>query len=523
MPRILCVDDEPLNISLLEAMLSPRGYDVVPAVNGLEALEKIKTERIDICLLDVMMPGMDGFEVCHRIKSDEEYGAIPVVMITALSDKASRIKGIEAGAEDFISKPFDSVEVLARIKMLLHVKLLNDQLKNATSVAEKANLAKSEFLSGMSHELRSPLNAILGFAQLMETDSPPPTPFQKESIVQILRAGWHLLTLINEILDLAKVESRQVPLSEEPVSLAEVIDECRDMVEPLAQQHGVRLILPGSAIPFVVLADRIRVKQVLINLLTNASKYNTTQGTIEVKCAESTPGRIRVSISDTGAGLGPEQLAQLFQPFNRLGQEGGAEEGTGIGLVVSKHLVELMGGEIGVESSIGAGSVFWFELPAVNEPLTAMAMDGREAISVAQPHPPHGEQPHTLLYIEDKPANLALVKRIIARNPTITLLTAPDGNSGLRIARESLPDVILTDISLPDISGHELLKILNSDPATAHIPVIAISAHAMPLDVERGLNEGFFRYLTKPIKIDEFLDALHVTLEYTEQSGSRRK
>ena len=518
MMRILCVDDEPLNLSLLKAMLSPRGYDVVTALNGPDALEKIRTEQIDICLLDVMMPEMDGFEVCRRIKGDEDHGTIPVVMITALSDMANRIRGIEAGAEDFISKPFNAAEVLARIKMLLHVKSLNDQLKSAKSMAEKANLAKSEFLSGMSHELRSPLNAILGFAQLMESDSPPPTPAQRESIVQILRAGWHLLTLINEILDLAKVESRQVPLSHEPVSLAEVMQECQGMVEPQAQQHGTRITFPRFDLPCFVLADQTRVKQVLINLLSNAIKYANKQGTVEVECTANTPGRIRVSVRDSGAGLRPEQLAQLFQPFNRLGQEGGSEEGTGIGLVVAKQLVELMEGEIGVESTVGVGSVFWFELISIPEPCLS-GKGGADAATFPQPHMTGGVQLHTLLYIEDKPANLTLVERIIARTPDIRLLTAVSGKSGIEIALVSLPDVILTDINLPDINGFEVLKILRSYPATAHIPIIAISANAMPLDVERGLNEGFFRYLTKPIKVNEFLDALHVTIEFAEKGG----
>ncbi len=510
--RILCVDDEPFNLSLLEAMLSPRSYDVVTAVNGPEALEIIRTERIDICLLDVMMPGMDGFEVCRRIKSDEEHGAIPVIMITALADREHHIRGTEAGAEDFITKPLDASEVLARITMLLHVKALSDQLKNARSAAEKANLAKSEFLSSMSHELRSPLNAILGFAQLMETDSPSPTPAQKESITQILQAGWHLLTLINEILDLAKIESRQVPLSREPVSLAEVIQECLGMIEPQAHQHGTRMILPRFDMPRFVLADRTRVKQVLVNLLSNAVKYNTTQGTVEVKCAENTPGRVRVSVRDSGAGLGTEQLAQLFQPFNRLGQEGSAEEGTGIGLMVAKRLVELMAGEIGVESTVGVGSEFWFELISADDPHSSLAE--ADAAAVARPRAPRGKQQRTLLYVEDNPANLTLVERIIARHPDISLLTATDGTAGIEIARGSRPDVILTDINLPGINGFEVLKLLSSDPATAHIPVIAVSANAMLPDIQRGLNEGFFRYITKPIKVDEFMAALDGALEY---------
>ena len=388
----------------------------------------------------------------------------------------------------------------------------NVELESARSEAEKANLAKSEFLSSMSHELRSPLNAILGFAQLMESDSPPPTPIQKESIAQIVQAGWHLLTLINEILDLAKVESRQTPLSNEPVSLAEVMLECQRMIEPQAQQRGIRMTFPRFDAPCFVMADRTRVKQVLINLLSNAIKYNIKQGMVEVKCTESTPGRILLSITDTGAGLRPEQTAQLFQAFNRLGQEAGDEEGTGIGLVVAKRLVELMGGVIGADSTVGVGSVFWFELAAADEP--QLLIEEGEVTLLAQQHKPHGERQNTLLYVEDNPANLKLVEQIIARHPDIRLLTAINGNSGIEIALASQPDVILLDINLPDISGFDVQKILRSDPATAHIPIIALTANAMPLDVARGMNAGFFRYITKPIQINEFMEALTVALEY---------
>jgi signal transduction histidine kinase/ActR/RegA family two-component response regulator len=396
------------------------------------------------------------------------------------------------------------------------------EMQDAKAVAEKANLAKSDFLSSMSHELRTPLNAILGFAELMESDSPLPTPAQKESIAQILQAGWHLLKLINEILDLAKVESRQVPLSKEPVSLAEVMLGCQSMVEPQAQQRGLRMTFPQFDIPCFVLADRTRLKQVLINLLSNAIKYNIKQGSVEVKCTESTPpGRIHVSIRDTGAGLSPGQLTQLFQPFNRLGQEAGGEEGTGIGLVVAKRLVELMGGVIGVESTVGVGSVFWFELIAVAEP--HVSTDGGDAVELTHLHMHRGAQLHTLLYVEDNPASLQLVEKIIARHPDMRLLTAVNGNSGIEIARASQPDVILMDINLPGINGFEAQKILRSDPATAHIPIIAVSANAMPLDVERGLKAGFFRYITKPIKVNEFMEALDVALAVSETGSANKK
>ncbi|MDO8263998.1 MAG: PAS domain S-box protein, partial [Gallionella sp.] len=443
-----------------------------------------------------------NYELTARARDGKE--TVVSYNATTFYDRDRRLQGVFAAARDVTER-----------------KRLDVELESAKSVAEKANLAKSDFLSSMSHELRSPLNAILGFAQLMDADSPPATPSQKESIAQILQAGWHLLKLINEILDLAKVESGQVPLLEEPVSLAEVMLECQAMIEPQAQQRDIKLAFPQFDIACFVRADRTRVKQVLINLLSNAIKYNREHGTVEVKCTASTPERIRISITDSGAGLPPEQLAQLFQPFNRLGQESGSEEGTGIGLVVAKQLVELMGGVIGVESTVGAGSVFWFELILVAEP--RLSMEEGEAAALAQPHVPRGARLHTLLYVEDNPANLKLVEQIIARQPDISLLTAVNGNSGIEIARVSQPDVILMDINLPGINGYEALKILRSDPATAHIPVIAISANAMPLDIERGMKAGFFRYITKPIKVDEFMEALDVTLAFAGKNSDNSK
>ncbi|MDO8206313.1 MAG: PAS domain S-box protein [Gallionella sp.] len=420
-------------------------------------------------------------------------------------DRDRRLQGVFAAARDIPERK--------RLDQVLQEK--NIELESARALAEKAILAKSEFLSSMSHELRSPLNAILGFAQLMESDSSPPTSSQKESIGQILQAGWHLLKLINEILDLAKVESRQILLSQEPVSLDKVMLECQAMIEPQAQQYDVKLDFPQSGIPYFVRADRTRLKQVLINLLSNAIKYNVKQGTVEVSCSETTPGRIRTRVKDSGAGLLPEQLAQLFQPFNRLGQEAGEREGTGIGLVVAKRLVELMGGVIGVESTVGVGSVFWFELDAAQEPVLA----GKNSAAVALVPSPIRRRAgvHTLLYVEDNPANMKLVEQIIARQADIHLLTAVNGSQGIELARDMRPDVILMDINLPDISGIEALKILHEDPATAHIPVIAISANAMPRDVEMGLKAGFFRYITKPIDVHEFIEALNVALEFADE------
>ncbi len=425
-------------------------------------------------------------------------------------DRDRKLQGVFAAARDVTERKL--------LDQVLQEK--NVELQSAKLVAEKANLAKSDFLSSMSHELRSPLNAILGFAQLMETALVPPTSMQKESIAQILRAGWHLLKLINEILDLAKVESGQVSMSQEPVSLTEVMLECRGMIEPQLLQRGIRLTLPKFDAPCFVNADRTRVKQVFINLLTNAIKYNTPQGLIEVKCSMATPERIRVSVRDTGAGLSSAQLAQLFQPFNRLGQEAGGEEGTGIGLVVAKRLVELMGGTIGVESTVGEGSVFWFELIEVAKPNVFMGKPHSTPLVSLQRR--SGAR-HTLLYVEDNPANMELIEKIIARHLDMRLLTAVDGESGIEIAHIVQPDLILMDINLPGISGYEALKKLRATADTAHIPVIAISANAMPLDIERGMKAGFFSYITKPIKIDELMEALNDALKYVDQQSAKIK
>jgi CheY-like chemotaxis protein len=268
---------------------------------------------------------------------------------------------------------------------------------------------------------------------------------------------------------------------------------------------------PHFEFPYFVSADRTRVKQVLINLLFNAIKYNRPEGTVTVEYIPSPPDSIRINIRDTGRGLAPEQLAQLFQPFNRLGKEVGAEEGTGIGLVVTKRLVELMGGTIGADSAVGAGSVFWFELSLTTAPVLAMQEVAHAALSL--PRVSDGAPRRTILYVEDNPANLELVEQLSARRPDLRLLSAADGNLGIEFARVYQPAAILMDINLPGISGLEAMKILRADPTTAHIPIIALSANAVPHDIEKALQAGFFDYLTKPIKVPQFMDTLDMALK----------
>jgi len=495
------------------------GYMAAEVVNKISPSDihdpqevRVRAEALSLELATPITPGFEAlaFKASRGIEDIYELtyirkdgGRFPaLISITALRNDYGDIIGyLLIGTDNSVRK---QVEL---------------ELNNAMAVAEKANLAKSDFLSSMSHELRTPLSAILGFAQLIESGSPLPTPSQKRSIEQILKAGWYLLELINEILDLSQIESGKLPLSLEPISLNEVVRECQAMIEPQAQKSGIRMTFPRFEIPHFVKADRTRVKQVLINLLSNAIKYNKVGGSVVVDYIESTPGRIRICVKDTGEGLSPDKLMQLFQPFNRLGKEAGVEEGTGIGLMVSKRLVELMKGEIGVESTIGVGSVFWIDLNLTAEPRRAAA--AAKPTAVAQAQVQAGAQLRTLLYVEDNPANLMLVEDLIARRPDIRLLSATDGNGGIKIARASRPDMILMDINLPGISGIQALKILRADPATAHIPVVALSANAIPRDIEKGLAAGFFRYLTKPIKVNEFMDTLDEALKFAKTKSAR--
>jgi PAS domain S-box-containing protein len=423
---------------------------------------------------------------------------------TIFHDRRRRLQGVFASARDITERK--------HFEQTLQEK--NHALAGAKTLAEKANLAKSDFLTSMSHELRSPLNAILGFAQLMESASPLPSPAQAAQISQILDAGWHLVKLIDEILDLAVIESGRVSLSKEPVSLAEVMAKCQSMMAPVAQKRGIQMTFPRFDSPFFVRADMTRLKQVVINLLSNAIKYNRERGTVVVDCGVIAPGRVRFSVRDTGQGLPPEKLAQLFQPFNRLGQEASEVTGTGIGLVVTKRLAELMEGVLGVESTPGEGTVFWCELAAAVAPPSRM-QDGEQE-TPARPERAAGTPPRTLLYVEDNPANMELVTQLIARNPDIQMMTAVNGTLGIELARLTRPTVIMMDINLPDISGIKALKILREHPVTARIPVIALSANAMPSDIAQSMQAGFFRYLTKPINVREFMDTLNAAVELAE-------
>jgi signal transduction histidine kinase/ActR/RegA family two-component response regulator len=387
-------------------------------------------------------------------------------------------------------------------------------LRRSEKVAATANRAKSEFLSGMSHELRTPMNAILGFAQLLETEPEAPlSANQRKFLRQINKAGEHLLGLINQVLDLARIESGKLSLSIEPVALRSVVDECLPLVQNLAVQRELQPI-EVRIDDIRVGADYVRLKQVLLNLLSNAIKYNRKGGSVSISAGRR-DGRVHIAVSDTGTGIPDDRIGELFQPFSRLGVQSADVEGTGIGLTLSKRLVESMDGTIGVDSEAGRGSTFWIELPLA-EPAAAApgsADNAAEEPAVATDGD-HGDGPtRTVLYVEDNPANLMLMEELLRRMPAIRLLTANDAENGLKLAQETPPDLVILDINLPGIDGYEALKRLRSDPRTAATPVIAVSANAMPHDVERGIAAGFSEYHTKPIRFDAFLRSVARQLE----------
>ncbi|MFN0161923.1 MAG: ATP-binding protein [Burkholderiales bacterium] len=498
-----------------EAMLGYAAMDVVGRISPGDIHDPgevaARTESLSLEFGTSIRPGFeamafkasrgieDSYELTYIRKDGTRFPA--VVSISALRNEADAIIGyLLIGRDNTARKRFEA------------------ELGAALALADRASRAKTDFIAGMSHELRTPLNAILGFAQLLDTGVPAPTLTQKRDLGQILKAGWYLLELINEILDLALIESGKLSLSQEPVALADLLPECLAMVESQAVERGIAIGLPRFDAPVYVQADRTRFKQVLINLLSNAIKYNRDNGRVDLTCEARPEGRLRIGVRDTGSGLTPEQLGQLFQPFNRLGRESGAQEGAGIGLVVTKRLVGLMGGSIGAASEPGVGSEFWIDMKAAAAP--------RHAVPEPRPASPStaavaGATRQTLLYVEDNPANLTLVEQLVARRADLALISAIDGEGGVALARAVRPAVILMDINLPGINGITALRILRADSRTSHIPVIALSANAAPRAIAQAIEQGFFDYLTKPIRVDLFMQCLDAALAFARSPACR--
>ena len=389
-----------------------------------------------------------------------------------------------------------------------------EALTAAVNSAERANRSKSEFLSRMSHELRTPLNAILGFGQLLQKDRKHPlSERQQEYLGHMLKSGQHLLKLINEVLDLSKIESENLTLKIELVAVADVIMGAIDLMSTQAEARQITIHPPELEDQLQTLADPLRLKQVILNLLSNAVKYNREQGDIFIRTHTHSTHRLRIEVEDSGQGIPQEKTSELFQPFSRLGAEYTEVEGTGIGLVISRKIVEAMGGEIGVSSQPGEGSIFWIDMPLARDPaqqrqqisaVETMALADNDGISSAR---------HLILLVEDNPVNLRLMERIFDYDEDIELIAATSAEQGIELAREHIPALILMDISLPGMNGIEALKHLRADPLTKDVPVVAVSANAMSHDVREGNKAGFDAYVTKPLVIREFLSTVDTLLK----------
>lgn len=403
-------------------------------------------------------------------------------------------------------EPFDDTQYISWIFDIT-------ELKNAQHEAETASRTKTDFLSSMSHELRTPLNAILGFSQMLGFNPREPlSEAQKECVGHISRSGSHLLELIDQILDLTRIELGKVDLSISDISPADVLDDCLPLISQMAEDHAIEVVLPEDLdhIQYRVHADATRLKQILLNLMSNGIKYNREGGRLSIEFEPAPSGRLRISVKDTGNGIADDMRDELFKPFSRLGAESSAVEGTGIGLVVCKNLVALMDGEIGVESEVGKGSTFWIELPMVSSD-TDEASDETGGSTDATTLATRGLT-GTLLCIEDNPNNLRLLELITSQVEGLAMISAHTAELGIELAKSQQPDIIVLDINLPGMNGIEAVQALKLDPQTLHIPVVALSAAATEADIETGMAAGFMRYLTKPIQIQEFLDAVSSAL-----------
>ena len=404
------------------------------------------------------------------------------------------------------------MDIRAALVDITDKKKVEQELLQAKEQSEEANRAKSQFLSCMSHELRTPLHAILGFAQILEINrNNTLDQADKNAVKEILSGGWHLLEIVNDLLDMSAIEANKVELNIGAVELAGHFQECTDAIRPLAEQREINLSSMVTACEDIyVRADPVRLKQVLLNLLSNALKYNRQKGSVTLSCEEVGSDTIRIVVADTGLGIAEEDLPRLFEPFSRLYlRTHDVEEGTGIGLTIAKQLVERMGGQLGVDSKVGEGSRFWIELPRSHGSGQELPVNGSANTSTAACE----AEKKTVLYVEDSPSHIHLVETLVKGMPGLKLLTAPTPELGLELALAHQPDLIVLDICLPGMSGFEVLQTLRGNAATAAIPVIAVSANAMPADIEKGLQAGFQRYLTKPLNIEEFSEAIDALLQ----------
>ena len=455
-------------------------------------------QDITVLILSPEVEGPGGPIVAFLNRGDSEVPGLRREMVGRRKDGSVFLHELAANSMQLGSE----LKFTAIVRDITARKQLEDDLLQAREAAEGANRAKSAFLSRMSHELRTPLNVVLGFGQVLQLD--PLEPQHAEAVDYILKAGRHLLELIDEVLDIARIESGRVSFSIEPVHAAGLLADAITLMRPLATQRGITIRAELEGCDCFVIADRQRLRQVFLNLLANAIKYNREGGAVDIACVKVADSAVRISVTDTGRGIAPENIGRLFVAFDRLGAEVTDVEGTGLGLALSRHLVEAMGGVIGAESTVDIGSTFWIELSLTEEPVHPPEGVATEAFGS---HPWQGGQ-RTVLYIEDNLANLSLMERLLVGRLGLRLLAAMQGSLGLDLASEHHPDLILLDLHLPDMPGHEVLRRLQNNPDTRDIPVVIVSADATSGQVARLRAAGARAYITKPFDLKELFDAI---------------
>ncbi|MGA1409322.1 MAG: response regulator [Prochlorotrichaceae cyanobacterium] len=516
-PKVLIVDDIPTNLQMLMEILK-EDYAVVTATSGEKALQlAAKFPQPDLILLDVMMPGMDGYEVCTQLKSNPQTQAIPIVFITALSEAGNEAQGFELGCIDYITKPFSPTVIKARLKSHLAIQQLNRELWQKNEQLARVTRLKDEFLANMSHELRTPLNAILGMTEALQDSTFGPVQDQQTKALRTVeRSAFHLLALINEILDLAKIESGNVELDRSDVNVGQICLSSMTFVEQQAYKKRIQLQQQIPSLLPALYVDEIRVRQVLINLLTNAVKFTPEGGTVtlQVTCLPPTNPTsdrsvLRIEIIDTGIGIDPENLPKLFQPFVQIDSALNRQQtGTGLGLALVKQIVELHGGEVGVTSSLGQGSCFTIDFPyqVVTPEAHAETTAPEETIAVAAAVPSERTSPiaHTplILLAEDNAANIATLSSYLEAKG-YQLVYAQDGQAAIDQALAHQPDVILMDIQMPGIDGLQAMQQIREQDSLRNTPMIALTALAMEGDEERCLQAGANRYLSKPVRLKQ--------------------
>lgn len=527
---ILIVDDNPNNLAVIFECLSNLDLRVLVAQSGEDALELVLGDKPDLVLLDILMPGIDGFETCRRLKALDETKDIPVLFISSLSETTDKIKGFEAGGVDYIGKPFHEEEVMARIATHLYLHRLRKELaeKNETlekevseriraeRAAESANRAKSEFLANMSHELRTPLNGILGYAQILKKDRNL-SESQKKGLEIIERSGNYLLNLINEVLDLSKIEARKMELYESDFHFRRFLDGVVSMVHIQAKKKGIMFyFLTDGDLPEGVRTDEKRLGQVLLNLLSNAVKFTPSGSvTFRVDVADEASRTIRFSVEDTGIGIPKDKLEEIFSPFRQAGDHTRAIEGTGLGLSISRRLVRMMGGELTVRSEPEKGSVFRFELamPDAESPVDESAKEEKQVMGYS------GEK-RKILVIDDKWSNRTVLAGMLLPLG-FEVAEAEDGQKGIDKALRWYPDLVFMDLIMPVMDGFEATRRIRKTESLKGVKIIAVSASTLKPVEEIRSETGCDDYIAKPLQMREVLDKIaeHLGLEWVCENG----